>query len=437
MRHQNLATAFARAQAPIRVIYIASYPPRRCGISTFTSDLTTALDNLNPDALAEIVALDDNGETYDYPWEVKLHVGQHKRADYLMAARYINQSSADIVCLQHEFGLFGGPEGDYSTCLSANSTILRDSRSAHIASRHYILDLLERIEKPIVTTFHTILPDPDASQLYIMSRIIDRSAAVIAMTEDSRQILQRTYDCPPEKAVVIYHGVPDFTFNDIARNKRRLHIKAEPMLLAAGLLGSGKGLEYIIEAMACITQKLPKAKLYIVGQTHPVILRNEGESYRNSLAALAKTLRVSRSVHFVNTYLSNDALHRYYQAADFFITAHRNLDQSASGTLAWALGAGKVCISTPFNYAREVLADNTGILVKKDNGSAIASQIVNIYTDREWMHELRKRAYAKGRKFTWPNVGLSYLNLFRLVLKRTNSGKTGSPKRRYEVIGSV
>lgn len=414
---KDIGAALAKTRSPVRVIYLASYLPRKCGIATFTKDLTTAINNVNPDALAEIIAMNDEGQEYEYPWEVKLRVGQHEAQDYKLAAQYINQSSADIVCLQHEFGIFGGPEGDYSTCLSAGSRQKRTGTARNQASRFYLLELLETITKPVVTTFHTILPDPDPQQMYTMKRIIDRSAAVVAMTEDARKVLIRVYGCPPEKAVVIYHGVPDFNFNNIALYKRKLRIKATPMILCAGLIGPGKGLEYAIDAMPKILQALPTAKLYIVGQTHPVILRNDGEIYRESLMNLVRSLHLSRSVQFVNKYLSDDDLHHYFQAADFFVTAYKNLEQSGSGMLAWGLGAGKVCISTPYHYAADVLSGDAGVLIPANSSGAIADNVIAIYGDQKRRLELRKNAYEKGRKFTWPNVGLSYLNLFQLVIR--------------------
>ena len=408
----------AAEQQPVKVIYISAYTPRKCGIATFAKDLNGAINTLNPNALGDIIALNDSGQEYSYPWEVKLRIAQHKKADYIMASHYINQSSADIVSLQHEFGLFGGPEGDNSACLSAGTDIQvnREKFEEHLHSRYYILSMLERIHKPIITTFHTILSEPDTHQAYIMRRIIEQSKAVVAMTESSRQVLIDVYGCPPEKAVVIYHGVPDFTFNGIAAHKRKLRIKAEPMILTAGLIGPGKGLEYTIAAMPAILKTLPNAKLYIVGETHPVILRNEGEIYRESLVKLAKKYHVSKSIRFVNKYLDDDQLRRYYQAADFFITAYRNIQQSASGTLAWALGAGKICITTPYLYAKEVLADGAGIMIERNDSDAIAKSILSTYANKDFAHTTRKLAYRKGQKFRWPNVGLNYLNLFRLVL---------------------
>jgi glycosyltransferase involved in cell wall biosynthesis len=263
-----------------------------------------------------------------------------------------------------------------------------------------------------------------------MRRIIERSEAVVAMTELSRQTLIDVYGCPPEKAVVVYHGVPDFSFNQIERYQRKLRIKnAKPMLLAAGLLGPGKGLEYIIDAMPAIVKALPQAKLFIVGQTHPVILRTEGESYREKLMQLVRKNKVTRHVRFVNKYLDNADLRNYYQAADFFITAYPNIQQSASGTLAWALGAGKICISTPYQYAKEVLGDGTGILIERRSITAIATSVIDTFKDPAAAKAIRKLAYAKGRLRTWPNVALSYLELFRLVIEQAQAMRYTTNKK--------
>ncbi|HUC89616.1 MAG TPA: glycosyltransferase family 4 protein [Patescibacteria group bacterium] len=391
---QDLAIKLKQNQQPVKAIYIASYIPRRCGIATFTKDLTTAINNLNPYTLAEIVAVNDHGQNHPYPWEVKFRIGQHMLPDYSSAAHYINQSSAEVINLQHEFGLYGGVDGDY------------------------LLPLLDSIEKPLVTTFHTILPEPDDHKAYIMRRIIERSDAVVAMSQSSSQTLQDVYGCPSSKIALIYHGVPDFTFNDIERHKRHLRIKAQPMIMAAGLLGPGKGLEYVIDAMPDIVRAVPNAKLYIVGQTHPHIVRDSGEKYRESLVERVKKHHISRSVVFVNRYLDDDDLRRYYMAADFFVTAYPNLQQPASGTLAYALGAGKVCIATPYHYAREALSDDAGVLIEPRNSQAIADAVINTVKDPKRAMHLRKKAYSKARQMTWPNIGSSYLDLFRQVIHK-------------------
>lgn len=388
---QGLSAKLAGRERPTKVIYISTYIPRRCGIATFTKDLTTSINNLNPHALAEIIAINDEVQQHEYPWEVKLRIGQNNPQDYSMAAHYINQSSTDIVNLQHEFGLFGGVSGDY------------------------LLPLLDSIEKPLVTNFHTILPEPDTHEKYVIQRIIERSAAVVAMTESSRQILLNVYDCPPEKAVVIHHGVPDFTFNNIDAHRKRLRIKADPMILMAGLLGPSKGFEYMIDAMPAIVAEAPNAKLYVVGQTHPHVLHREGEAYRSRLRRRVRDNKVADSVVFVNRYLGDDELRRYYQATDFFVTPYPGMQQPTSGTLAWAVGAGKACISTPYHYAREILSEGAGILVPPKDSLALAKEIVDLCKDAGKQLALRERAYKKGRQMTWFNTGLKYLNLFELV----------------------
>lgn len=388
---QGLSAKLAGRQRPMKVIYISTYIPRRCGIATFTKDLTTSVNNLNPHALAEIIAINDEVQEHEYPWEVKLRIGQNNPQDYSMAAHYINQSSTDIVNLQHEFGLFGGVSGDY------------------------LLPLLDSIEKPLVTNFHTILPEPGTHEKYVIQRIIERSAAVVAMTESSRQILLDVYDCPPEKAVVIHHGVPDFAFNSIDLHKKRLRIKAEPMILMAGLIGPSKGYEYMIDAMPAIVAEAPTAKLYVVGQTHPHVLHRDGEAYRNRLRRLARSNNVSKNVVFVNRYLDDDELRRYYLAADYFVTPYPGMQQPTSGTLAWAVGAGKVCISTPYHYAREILSEGAGVLVPALDSAALAKAIVELCKDAGKHLALRQRAYKRGRQMTWFNTGLKYLNLFELV----------------------
>lgn len=388
---QNLSAKLARKQLPVRVIYISSYVPRKCGIATFTKDLTTAINDLNPQALAEIIAMNDEIQPYEYPWEVKLRIDQHNPQDYARAAQYINDSSADVVNIQHEFGLFGGEQGDY------------------------LLPLLDEINKPIITTFHTILPEPDQHQLYTLQRIVEKSMAVVAMTESSRRILIDVYACPEDKAMVIHHGVPDFSFNGIAQHKKRLRITAAPMLLTAGLLSPNKGIEHVIDAMPAIVEQAPKAKLYIVGQTHPQILHRHGDSYRDGLKERVRKLKMSRHVVFVNRYVDAEELRRYYLAADFFITAYPGMQQPTSGTLAWAVGAGKACISTPYHYAKEILDGEAGLLLPSLSSAAIAEAVISLCNDTPRRLAMRQQAYKKGRQMTWGNTGLNYLHLFDLV----------------------
>jgi len=389
MHQESPASPSAQQSIPIRTIYISSYVPRRCGIATFTKDLTTAM-SLNTQTLVEIMAVLDDID-YLYPWEVKTRIAQHSLSDYIEAARYINRSSTTIVNLQHEFGLYGGEDGEY------------------------ILSLIDALERPLVTTFHTILPEPDDHKAYIMRRIIARSAAIVAMTNESLQTLIARYDCPPEKIVLINHGVPDFSFNGMKLHKKKLGVTAAPMILTAGLLGPGKGLEFVLDAMPNILSKLPKAQLYIVGQTHPHIIKKEGEVYRESLEERARKLGIAQAVTFVNKYLEDDELHCYFSASDFFVTAYPNLQQPTSGTLAWGIASGKVNIATPYQHAREALQDGSGILIKPNDSDSIADAVISSWSHKADMETMMHKAYTKGREMTWPSVGRQYLDLFRAV----------------------
>ncbi|NCQ54088.1 hypothetical protein COV88_03360 [Candidatus Saccharibacteria bacterium CG11_big_fil_rev_8_21_14_0_20_41_19] len=402
----------------INAVYISSYLPRKCGIATFTDDLVSAIDKLCATNPAEIIAMTDPGQTYEYPKKVKFQINQYRKDDYIAAAEYINKSKIDVVSLQHEFGLYTGPESSYTCCLSAGAK-QEENYNGNIENGYYLLSMLDIITKPIITTFHTILSEPNDQQMYIARRIIEQSAVVIAMTEVSRQSLIDLYDCPAEKVVVISHGVPDFDYNHVEKWQKKLGINnASPMILTAGLLGPGKELEYVIDAMPSILKKAPNAKLFIVGQTHPVIIKNDGEVYREKLTNLVKLNDVVDSVEFVNHYLTDADLRDYFQAADFFVTAYSNMQQSASGTLAWALGSGKICISTPYQYARELLSDGAGVLVEQKNTSAIAKSITDIYNDPVRADQIREKAYDKGHRHIWANVATEYVNLFNNVLKK-------------------
>jgi polysaccharide biosynthesis protein PslF len=387
-------------EEPIRAIYISSYIPEKCGIATFTKDLTSTINVLNPDYPAEIVAVHDDDLELDYPWEVKFKISQTNLENYHYASNYINQSSADIVNLQHEFGLFGGVDGDY------------------------ILPMLDSLNKPIVTNFHTIQPEPTEHQKYIMKRIINKSEAVIAMTNISKKILKDVYGCPERKAVVIYHGVPDFTFNDKHRYRKLLKIKSDHVLLMSGLLGPDKGIDYVIEAMPAILRKFPDTKFYVLGETHPNLIKDKKDEYREKLERMVKKLKLEDSVVFINKYLTLDELVKYYKAADVFFTPHLNPQQPTSGTLSYALGAGKVCISTPYNYAKEVLDNDNGILIPFRDSKSISEAVTDVFSDPGLKLKYEKNAYRLGKQMQWPRVAQSYLNLFRAVLNKKQNENT-------------
>lgn len=399
----------------VRVAYISSYLPRRCGIATFTNDLLTSIDKLHGSDCAEIIAMTDNGQKYAYSDRVKFEINQFSKADYEAAAEYINKSSVDTVSLQHEFGLHTGPRSPSSSCLS--SWGIPKSGGNKVEDEFFLLSMMDKINKPIVTTFHTVLQSPDSQQMYIVRKIIKYSAMIVSMSETSRGILIDVYGCPAEKVTVICHGVPDFEFDQTAKYQKKLGIKdASPMVLAAGLIGPGKGLEYTIDAMPAILKQSPSAKLYIVGQTHPVVLKNEGETYRNKLIDLINKNGISSSVVFVNKYLSDDDLHKYFQAADFFVTSYSSVQQSTSGMLSWGLSAGKVCVSTPYQHAKELLSDGSGILVAQESpAQPIGESIVNALKNPDYANQMRKKAYTKGHQWIWSNIAKEYTALFKSV----------------------
>ncbi len=392
----NLTKVLEKKQIPIRAIYISSYIPRKCGIATFTKDLTSVINLLNPEALAEIVALTDPDSEYDYPWEVKFRIEQENANDYSEAAKYINQSSADVVCLQHEFGLFGGVSGDY------------------------ILPMLDSIEKPIVSCFHTILPNPSDHQKYVMSRIVGKSDAVIAMSKESKKLLVDIYGADEDQAVVIYHGVPDVNFEESNKYKKELNIEAERMILMSGLLSAGKGMEYSIEAMPEILKHFPSTKLYIVGETHPSVLRNEKENYRDKLINLSKKYEIEQNVIFINEFLELEDLMKYYKAADIYITPHLDPQQPTSGTLSKALGVGNVCISTPYLYASEMLAEDVGILVPFKESQPISDAVIKVLGNPTLFEQYRESAFKIGKLMQWPRVAARYLELVKTIINSEN-----------------
>ncbi len=388
----NLPQILEEVSKPIRAIFIGSYIPMKCGIATFTKDIVNAINNQNPEALAEIIVSDDGMSEYSFPWETKYRIMKEDASTYIETAHYINQSSAEIICIEHEFGIYGGNDGEY------------------------ILPMIDMINTPIVTCFHTILTNPTDQERYIMRRLIEASSAVVAMSMDSRQLLIDVYGCTPDKAVLIHHGVPDFALTNTKKYKKKLKIDADTMLLMSGLLGPDKGIEYVIEALPSIVKDNKNVKFYILGQTHPGVLRTSGEAYRESLIKLADELKVSENVVFINKYLSLERLMEYYKAGDIFLTPHLNAQQPTSGTLAYALGAGKVCISTPYVYAKEMLDHHTGILVPFRESIPIADAVNTVLSDSELFNKYRETAYSKGKKMQWPRIASKYLNLFRLII---------------------
>ncbi|MEK9167297.1 MAG: glycosyltransferase family 4 protein, partial [Patescibacteria group bacterium] len=370
LRQQKLAAQLAATEPKVRAIYVATYIPRECGIATFTKDLTNAINVLNPHRLADIAALDDEslgGEHLNYPWEVKYKIDQKSLKSFLDAADYINQSSAEIVSIQHEFGIFGGKYGEY------------------------VVPFIEAIKKPVVLTYHTVLPSPNEQQKDIIERISTRAKAIVVMVQTAADRLVDVYGVSPKKIVVIPHGIPDITFGPSQPHKAALGYSSKTLISGFGLLGRGKGYEHAIEAMKDVVAKHPNAHLLLLGQTHPVVLRNEGEKYRQSLKRLVKRLGLEKNVEFANRYLSLPEIVRYLQATDIYITPFPGLDQITSATLAYAIGAGKACVSTPYLFAKEVLADDRGLLTEPDDAKDLAEKINFLLDHPRKRHEMARR----------------------------------------------
>lgn len=375
-----------------RAIFISSYIPRKCGIATFTKDLTNAINMLNPYALAEILAVNRNGEGLNYPWEVKYKIIQNELETYLQAAHYINQSSADIISLQHEYGLFGGQDGEY------------------------IVPFAESLKTPLVTTFHTVPDNPNGNPGIILKRLANKSKAIVVVMKEIANKLIKDYQIPREKIVTIPHGTPDLPYGPTDSYKKRKQLSNRIVLGNINLLSPNKGLEYTLEAVAMIAKKYPQVLYLIIGQTHPVVLQTEGEKYRNFLKRTVKKLKINKQVRFVNQYLSLSDLVDWLKTIDIYITPYLDPQQPSSGALAYAIGAGKSCISTPYRYAKEVLDERRGILVPFRNSKAIAESVIDLWEKPSMKAEVERNAYEFGRLMTWSSVALQHLDLFQTVL---------------------
>lgn len=393
---KTFAQSLAESGRNVRVIYVSSYIPRECGIATFTKDLTSSINVLNPLYLSEIVAVDVTDPVYDYPWEVKFRFEQDNPDSYIAAAKYVNQSSTEIVMLEHEFGLYGPGSGGN------------------------IVDFLSALKKPVVTTFHTVLRQPSEEQKLIMQAVAKCSKAVVVMVNAAADRLASIYDIDRQKIVVIPHGVPDipFTASSPLLSKKG---KNNLVLSTFGLINKSKGIEYAIRALPEIIKRIPNVRYLVLGETHPVIRRTDGEKYRQSLEKLVRQLKLAKHVHFENRFLSLDELIDYLQATDIYITPYLNPEQITSGTLAYAVGAGLPCVSTPYIYAQELLDETRGLLVNYKNPRQIARAVIKLATNDAYRDDVRQSAYQYGRQMTWDNVALKHLDLFKSVIEASKN----------------
>ena len=374
-----------------RIAFVGNSLPRRCGIATFTTDLLRSIEKLPTHEKCCIVAMTDEGRLYDYPPTVCLQIDDRKLQDYERAACALNRSPCEIVSLQHEFGIFGGEAGSH------------------------ILALTSRLTMPLVTTFHTVLERPTPMQRRVVGEIVEASARVIVMAEKGLDLLRSVYGVEPGKIVVIPHGTPDSAFVEPDDAKLALGFGGRPVILTFGLLSPGKGIEVMIDAMPEILKSNAAAVYVVLGATHPNLVREQGEAYRNGLTARVLAHGIEDNVVFLDRFVDQATLLRFISMCDVYATPYLNEAQMTSGTLAYSFGLGKAVVSTPYWHARELLADGRGVLVPFGDVAALGRETASLLSDEPRRLAMRRRAYAESRPMIWPRIAARYCALFESV----------------------
>ena len=374
-----------------KIAFVGDYLPRKCGIATFTSDALSAIAAEYPQSQCFAVPVNDIPGGYKYPKEVRFEIEEQDLTSYLRAADFLNISNADLACLEHEFGIFGGPSGSH------------------------VLPLLRELRMPVVTTLHTVLRQPGSEQQQVMQELIARSTRLVVMAERGRRMLQEIYQAPPAKIDVIPHGIPDIPFVDPNFYKDQFGVEGRLVLLTFGLLSPNKGIENVLNALPEILAEFPNIVYIVLGATHPNLVREQGEIYRLSLERLAKKNKVQKHVIFYNRFVELEELKEFIGAADLYLTPYLNEAQITSGTLAYAFGAGKAVVSTPYWHAAELLAEDRGVLVPFGDAKAIAREVKGLLRDESRRTLLRKNAYKLGREMVWSNVARLHMRSFELA----------------------
>lgn len=389
-----------------KLAFVGDYVPRRCGIATFTHDLCSAVALQYPGAECIVVPVNDVAAGYEYPPEVRFEIEEQNLDSYRRAADFLNFANTDVVCVQHEYGIYGGPAGSH------------------------LLGLLRDLRMPVVSTLHTVLREPSPEQHRVLRRLTELSARVVIMTEKGKSLLRDIYEVPEEKIDLIPHGIPDMPFVDPNFYKDQFGVEAKQVLMTFGLLSPNKGIEVMLRALPKIVAKFPNLIYMVLGATHPTLIREQGESYRWSLEHLAEQLGIKRNVAFYNRFVNLAELTDFLGAADVYITPYLDPQQITSGTLAYAFGCGKAVVSTPYWHAEELLGDGRGILVPFNDSDALADGVMQLLVDETRRHAMRKKAYLLGREMIWSQAAHQYMVSFQ----HARESRAAAPRRRLAML---
>jgi glycosyltransferase involved in cell wall biosynthesis len=382
-----------------KIAFVGDYLPRKCGIATFTNDMFASLSANYPEAECFVVPVNDRPEGYDYPPEVRFEINEPDLESYRRAADFLNFANTDVVCLQHEYGIYGGVAGSH------------------------VLGLVRDLRMPVVSTFHTILREPNSDQRQVLSQLAELSARVVVMTERAKTYLQTIYAVPDSKIDVIAHGIPDIPFVDPATYKDQFDVAGRPVALTFGLLSPNKGIEHMLRAIPAILKSFPTFAYIVLGATHPDLIRDQGERYRLSLLRLARTLGIEKNVIFYNRFVELKELTEFIRAADVYVTPYLNPAQITSGTLAYSFGCGKAIVSTPYWHAEELLAEGRGVLVPFADPKALAQEVGQLLDDNPRRAAMCAEAYRLGRGMIWNESAKHYMKSFQ----RTRLGRQDQP----------
>ncbi len=373
------------------IAFLGTYTPRECGIATFTKDLSDSIDLLGEFAPAKIISVNEIETIYDYDNRVKQQIRQDFKEDYIQAAKYVNSSRIDAVSLQHEFRIYGGEWGEY------------------------LLSFLQNVKKPVISTLHTVQPDLGSKAESVMKEIAAHSKAIVIMAKAAKNILKKV-DVPNRKINIVQHGCPDMPFLASDSVKPSLGLKGRTILSTFGLINRGKGIEYAIRALPPLVKKHPKILYLIIGETHPEVRKLEGERYRMKLIKLVDQLALKNHVRFHNRFLTKRELLRYLHATDIYITPYIGPNQISSGTLIYALGAGRAVVSTPYLHAKEVLSHGRGMFCKFKNPDSITQEVEKLLENEKLRKSIERKVYRYSRTFTWPKVAQKYADIFKRAI---------------------